>query len=516
MKQTLLSLFLALLPLVASADPVEIDSIYYNLVSNAKVAQVTSSPNSYSGALDIPGKVVYNNVTYTVINIASSAFYGCSGLTSITIPTSVTTIGSSAFYGCSGLTSIIIPNAVTTIGSSAFYGCSGLTSIIIPNAVTSINSSTFYGCRGLTSITIGNSVKSIGSSAFYGCSGLTSFNVPSSVTSIAVDAFRGCSNLSSIIVENSNTVYDSRDNCNAIIKKATNELIIGCKSTVIPNTVVSIGSEAFYGCSGLISITIPGSVTSIAVNAFCGCSNLSSIIVDGDNTVYDSRDNCNAIINSATNELVIGCKNTVIPNTVTSIGDSAFYKSSISGEQHIPGNVKSIGDYAFNGCTQLTAVVLEEGVEEVGWHTFSGPIRLLSLPTSLTYMSSMAIDPYVSSSSGIFTPEGDLYVRVYATTPAYINDFAFYYVFGDGHLVVTQGCKDAYKNVKAWSHFGEYLEVGDVNGDGKLNVADVATLIAYVTDQEPKRFIAAAADVNSDGRIDEDDIACLAHSLIDE
>lgn len=200
---------------------------------------------------------------------------------------------------------------------------------------------------------------------------------------------------------------------------------------------------------------------------------------------------------------------------ITAIDDYAFYKSSISGELRVPGNVKTIGKYAFNSCRQLTAVVLEEGVEEVGWHGFSGPIGTLSLPTSLTYMSSMVIDPYVnSSSSGIFTPEGDLYVCSHSKTPPPINDFAFYYVFAAAHLVVPQGCKDAYKAAWAWSQFGEYIEVGDVNGDGKLNIADVATLIAYVSGQEPKPFKAAAADINGDGTINADDITSLADSLV--
>ena len=200
---------------------------------------------------------------------------------------------------------------------------------------------------------------------------------------------------------------------------------------------------------------------------------------------------------------------------LTAIDDSAFYRSSISGELRVPGNVKTIGKYAFNSCRQLTAVVLEEGVDSVGWHTFSGPISKLSLPTSLKFMSSMAIDPYVnSSSSGIFTPEGDLYVYSYSKTPPPVNDFAFYYVFAAGHLIVPQGCKEAYRASWAWSQFGEYLELGDVNGDGAVDVVDVATLIAYVTGQEPKPFKAVVADVNGDGAIDGEDVTSLADSLV--
>ena len=215
--------------------------------------------------------IIPNSVT----SIGSSAFSNCSGLTSISIPNSVTSIGNGAFRGCSGLTSISIPNSVTSIGDYAFRNCSGLTSISIPNSVTSIGSSAFNNCIGLTSISIPNSVPSIGSSAFSNCRGLTSISIPNSVTSIGHSAFSGCIGLTSIKVESGNTVYDSRNNCNAIIKKSNNELIAGCKNTVIPNSVTSIGNYAFRECSGLTSISIPNSVTSIGNYAFYYCSGLT-------------------------------------------------------------------------------------------------------------------------------------------------------------------------------------------------------------------------------------------------
>ena len=199
----------------------------------------------------------------------------------VVITDGVTNIGRSAFDMCNNLTSVTIPNSVTSIGGYAFDACSGLTSITIPNSVTSIGVSAFRSCSGLTSITIPNSVTSIGDFAFKSCLGLTSITIPNSVTSIGYYAFDSCSGLTSITVEKGNTKYDSRDNCNAIIETNTNELIAGCKNTIIPNSVTSIGDYAFYDCSGLTSITIPNSVTSIGVWAFSYCSGLTSITFNG-------------------------------------------------------------------------------------------------------------------------------------------------------------------------------------------------------------------------------------------
>jgi hypothetical protein len=201
---------------------------------------------------------------------------------------------------------------------------------------------------------------------------------------------------------------------------------------------------------------------------------------------------------------------------LTEIGEHAFSGSTISGELHIPGTVEAIGDYAFYNCRRLTAVVLEEGVKRVGWHSFSGPIRTMVLPKSLTFMSSMAIDPYVNAdpSSGIFIPEGDLTVYSLAPKPADIDGFAFYFVYGGAHLVVPHGCKEAYRASGPWSRFGEYIEVGDVNRDGKLNVADITRLIAYVTGREYTEIEARIADVNGDGAVDADDVTLLCSYIL--
>ena len=348
----------------------------------------------------------------SVTKIGDRAFSGCSGLTSMEIPSGVTSIGNYAFHKCSGLTSINveagntvydsrdncnaiietktntliqgcnntkIPSSVTEIRSFAFIDCSGLTSIEIPKGVTSIEYYVFSGCSGLTSIEIPSSVTSIGYYAFSGCSGLTGIEIPSSVTKIREAAFSGCSGVTSINVEAGNVVYDSRDNCNAIIEKETNTLIQGCKNTKIPSSVTSIGNEAFEGCSeltsieipkgvtsigyyafsgcsGLTGIEIPSSVTKIREAAFSGCSGVTSINVEAGNVVYDSRDNCNAIIEKETNTLIQGCKNTKIPSSVTSIGNEAFEGCSGLTDIEIPSSVTSIGEGAFMDCSGLKDV----------------------------------------------------------------------------------------------------------------------------------------------------------------
>ena len=242
----------------------------------------------------------------------------------LVIPNNVTTIGDNAFYGFSGLTSVTIPNSVTSIGSRAFFNCSGLTSVTIPNSVTSIGDNAFLYCSGLTSVTIPNSVTSIGFGAFSYCSGLTSVTIPNSVTSIGSCAFSYCSGLTSVTVASGNTKYDSRDSCNAIIESSTNTLVHGCKNTTIPNSVTSIGDDAFFGCSNLTSITIPNSVTSIGGCAFWYCTGLTSI---------------------------------TIPNSVTVINPSAFRDCSGLTSVTIPNSVTSIGGSAFDGCSSLTQVV---------------------------------------------------------------------------------------------------------------------------------------------------------------
>ena len=340
----------------------------YYLYSDSKTAEVAHM--DYSGKIVIPEKVTIKGVEYTVTTIGEEAFYECEDLTSVSIPGSVTTIADFAFYACSGLSSITIPGSVTTIGYSAFDSCSGLTSITIPGSVTTIDNYAFYDCSGLTSITIPEGVTTIGKGVFGNCSGLTSITIPNSVTTIGYHAFRGCSGLTSITipgsvttidnyaflscsgltsitipasvttlgvnpfedcsrlasmkVESGNTKYDSRDGCNAIILKEENTLVSGCKNTIIPNTVTSIGEDAFAGIETLTAIEIPNSVTSIGRYAFVDCQGLTSI------TLPNSLTSIGELALSYCDNL----SSVVIPGSVTQLGKWVFYNSPALKEIH--------------------------------------------------------------------------------------------------------------------------------------------------------------------------------------
>ncbi len=251
----------------------------------------------------------------TISFVGDQAFYRCKSLTGIEIPDGVTSIGNYAFDRCSGLTEVKFPTTMKSIGTGAFFGCTNLTKLSIPKGITDIGYNTFSSCKKIAKLTLPNTVKTIGENAFSGCKKLTSLTIPNNVTDIDTSAFGDCISLTSLL---------------------------------IPKNVNHIGEGAFRGCSGLISIK-----------------------VNAQNTAYDSRNDCNAVIETKSNTLIAGCKNTVIPNDVTGIGSFAFEDCSGLTDITIPDNVTSIGELAFSRCSNLSTLTIPDGVTSIDQYAFN-------------------------------------------------------------------------------------------------------------------------------------------------
>ena len=362
----------------------------------------TIANNAFGYDMGYAGSSIENiSIPKTITSIGDSAFFACESLSSITMPYSVEAIGDWVFFGCIDLTNLTISASVISIGEDVFSACTSLESIVIenansiydsrnncnaiietatntlitgckntviPNTVTSIGYSAFYECAGLTSITIPDSVEAIGDYAFSGCIDLTSIIIRAGVTSIGETAFQGCSGLTSITIPDSVTRIGlgAFDRCSSLT------------SITIPDSVTTIEGAAFSDCSGLTSITIPDSVTRIGKSAFY-INSLTSIVVDSGNSVYDSRSNCNAIIETATNTLLYGCQNTIIPNSVKRIGGSAFSGCKSLTSITIPDSIEAIEDGAFFYCKSLTSITIPDSVTSIGKSAFSSCESLTSI-----------------------------------------------------------------------------------------------------------------------------------------
>ena len=439
-------------------------------LSYTEAAAVTDLGSVFSNNSEITS---FDELQYFtgLTTICDSAFYYCRKLTSVTISNSVTLIDNHAFDGCSSLTTIIFGNSVTIIGNLVFQNCSRLTNVTFPNSLTSIGDHAFLSCKGLTEIILPNSVTTIASRAFCYCLGLTSIYIPSSVTSMGENPFAESYGLTEIVVDTNNPNYDSRNDCNAIIETASNRLISGCENTVIPTTVTSIASRAFCSCIGLKGIVIPGSVTSIQYDSFLGCSGLTSIVVENNNPTYDSRDNCNAIIMTASNQLILGCRNTVIPNTVTGIGTYAFHSCKNLTSISMPESVTSIGVYAFSFCSGLTNITIPNSVTNISYGAFSNCSSLTDVYCYISDLSNVT-----TASSFFFLSSHDYSGRT---------------------LHVPAGTMAAYQEDTKWSQFfGNIVEMGDdsiinfvdenvktlcvqnwdTSGDGELSVSEAAAV----------------------------------------
>ena len=319
-------------------------------------------------------------------------------------------------------------------------------------------------------------VTAIGFRAFDGGTAVTSVTIPNSVIYIGYQAFEACSNL---------------------------------KNITIPNSVTEINDYAFSGCSAMTSINIGNSVYLIGEYAFLGCIGLTNITVASDNPYFDSRDDCNAIIETASNTLTVGCQNTIIPTSVTSIGDMAFHDCTTLMTIDIPDSVTYIGWRTFQGCTSLTGITLPNSVTQINEHAFSGCSALTSinLPNTITCIGDYAF--YNCSTLD------DVYSFITDLSQLSMGHQVFFFT-NLGTLHVPVGTSTAYQADGNWSlYFNAIVEMipGDVDGDGTVCIHDVTALIDYLLSGHVFTSI-AAADVDGDGTICIHDVTALLNILL--
>ena len=523
----------------------------------------------------------------TVTTIGDSIFVRGTMVESLTIPSSVTKIGADAFLGArlkslvveegnrfydsrnncnalidsrtntllKGSNKAFIPNGVRRIENYAFLWCDDIAEINMPNTVTDIGKGAFSSVP-IGNIVLPNGLKTIGDHAFSGCS-LCSLKIPASVTAIGKAAFAG-NKISSIVVESGNKVYDSRNNCNAIIETKTNTLTLGCSGTTIPTDVTVIGNYAFYRCQGMTSLNIPNSVTQIGNYAFDFCDlktitlpnsvryigdypfeyynfndgfndtvyvsvnipdsvetigecafyycdfcdvtipasvtkmgmapfdfrRIKSIVVDKANKVYDSRNNCNAIIETKTNTLLNACQNTTIPNSVRTIGEYSFGFLRGLESVMIPASVTEIKDCAFEACYELRDVKIM-GTVNFGNDCF---VFCDSLK-KMTYLTPLVLQP--------------------VNLGGYCNIDTLY---------VLRDMVPMFKQTDLWKNIPNILPYTlpvDVNTDGTVNSTDVVALYNIIGkgggDAEQK----LRADVNGDGTINSADVVTVYNYIVD-
>ena len=465
--------------------------------------------------LVIPSIVSYEGHTYPVEAIAPNAFYHTNQLVSITFPESLNTIGNSAFYGCRNLVGpLVFPDSLKTIGVEAFYGCTSLQGMLtLPESLTSLGTNAFINCDGITAVTfnccecvidadpykvgilptsitelvIGENVKKIPTYLAFGCNALTSLTIPKSVERIGSKAFNTCTSVTkvnwnarhcaaadplpasceeitigeeveyipSFIAEASKISSIIIPNSVKVISTGAFKDCANLASVTLGNSLTKLCNQVFMNCSQLTSITIPASVSDIFTGkdgTFRGCSSLSSINVEAGNSVFNSHDNCNAIIMTETNELILGCDNTIIPNSVKIIGSYAFENCNEITHVVLPDELTTINSGAFSGCTGLSEITIPMTVLDIKDLAFAGC-------TGLDKITSLALRPprIISGING-----------------------TFYGVSKDIPIYVPKESIQTYWIASGWSDFNYFYalnETCDVNNDGVVDIADVNMVI---------------------------------------
>lgn len=405
---------------------------HYKINEDGETVTLFCAPNDSidtdsleNATLVIPGYVKYNGKAYTVVTISDGYFEGfpqiehlvigegvehicdyafssCYNLKSISIPSTVSYIGNFVFSECpklnritvspnnkkfdsrgdcnaiintnskelvKGCVTTIMPYDIRRIGMAAYDGCTELRSIDIPEGVERIGECAFYNCISLRKVSLPKSLLYIWHDAFGRCEALEEIYIPRNVRNIDASVFNGCKALGKVVVDKDNPYYDSRDSCNAIIETATNTLVFGNATSHIVDGIRHIGRYAFAETQ-IVRIHIPASVVKVDPTAFNFCSHCISITVDKMNPVYNSANDCNAIVETATGTLVTGCVNTIIGKDVTGIGSDAFTGGRAKRILILPEGVRCIGKTAFAVCPELERVILPRSLEKIEFGAF--------------------------------------------------------------------------------------------------------------------------------------------------
>ena len=366
--------------------------------------------------------------------------------------TSLTSISSSDFKGCNNMVSIQLPPQLKSIGKSAFTSCSRLTAIVIPEGVKTIGDFAFNGCIRLASLNLPEGLTSIGEYSFNDCSALMSLAIPSTLTTIPTNAFMGCSSITSLTVAAGNTVFDSREDCNALIRTSTNTMVLGTTNSTFPSSVVAIGDQAFSGNSKLVSIDIPEGIKNIGESAFSNCSSLVSV---------------------------------ALPSSLTTIKLAAF-----------------------NGCQTLTDVLLREGLKTIEGSAFEQcyGLKRISIPASvktIEYNAFYQCTSLVEVTVGFSAP-----LSISSTVFSNRRNATLYVPQGCVPAFQQANYWKEFKSIKEW------YASGDVNHDGYVNIFDVTLVIDYILDKNPEGFYVEEADVNADGFINVFDVTLIIDIIL--
>lgn len=478
MKKKISLFFLALAASLGTiiAAGTKIGDLYYNLDITDSTAQVTSKSGGYTGDIIIPDVITYNDVTYKVTSIDHHCFYN-DKITSVVISNSIKSIGYWAFKECTGLTSVVIGDNVNDIDFNAFEGCSNLVEVAFGNSLSTIGSEAFKECTNLTSVTLSSSVTRIGEFTFYGCSALTNINIPNSVTYIGSSAFANCSKLTSLVV---------------------------------PDGITSIRNGTFSGCTSLLSLTIPSSVKSIDKTA---CGDVPNVIFNG--TYMPAGNPWGArcvngyvdeflVYSNETKTILLACSSSfkgdiVLPNSITSIGNSAFTGCSGLTSIAFPCNITNISDYCFSRCSSLKSIEIPTSVKSIGKSAFAACVGFKSvhIPDNVSNIGECAfvncnIDSLIIG-SGIRSLGDDAfgyksghlckYVKIYASEPPTISgnvgNFSVVYV--------PYGSLSKYQENNRWKLYKLRIE-----GTEKLVSETYATsFVMKFGDENSQKYIAS-------------------------